>query len=87
MPPTDELAAFQAALLDLLAQDLPPEAMQRRLREDAAFAGYQAYVQGFEPRMLAVAVELVKKWGKPMRGPLNSRQTPGLPTYRPGGEQ
>jgi hypothetical protein len=64
MPPTDELAAYQAALLALLAQDLPPEAMQLRLREDAAFAGFQAYVQGFEPRMLAVAVELVKKWGR-----------------------
>jgi hypothetical protein len=68
MPPDDELARFQAALLELLARDLPAPALQEHLRDDPAFAGFRAYVDTFEPRMLAVAAELVKKWG---------RQTPG----------
>jgi len=64
MPPRDALADFQAALLDLLARDLPPDEMQRRLRDDPAFADFRDYARQFEPRMLAVAAELVKKWGK-----------------------
>lgn len=62
---SDDLADFQAALLALLAKGLPAETMARRLREDPAFAAYRAYVQEFEPRMLAVAAELTKKWGRP----------------------
>jgi hypothetical protein len=64
MASVNELAAFQAALLDLLAQDLPAEEMERRLREDAAFVEFRADVEGYEPRMLVVAAELMKKWGK-----------------------
>lgn len=64
MTPDDALADFQAALLDLLAREHSPVEIQRRLREDDAFAAHRDYVLGFEPRMLAVAVELVKKWGK-----------------------
>ncbi len=61
-PTEAQLAGFQAALLDLLAQDLPPEEV-RRLAEDAALAPFAAYVRTFEPRMLATAAQLVKKWG------------------------
>jgi hypothetical protein len=68
----DELADFQAALLALLAEDLPAEAMARRLREDQAFAAYRDYVLGFEPRMLAVAAELTNKWGKRTKYEVNS---------------
>ena len=64
MASADDLAEFQAALVELLAQDLPADVFERRLREDAAFAEFRAYVGGFEPRMLAVAAELVKKWGR-----------------------
>lgn len=70
MQPADDLAAFQAALLTLLAEDLSAETRSRRLREDAAFAGYREYVEGFEPRMLAVAAELMKKWGKQCKNEL-----------------
>lgn len=60
---TDEaLAAFQAALVDLLGQDLPIEEIQRRLRHDPAFERFRDYVAGFEPRMIEVAAGLVKKW-------------------------
>ena len=61
MPPDDELARFQAALLELLGQELPPDVIQKRLCEDAAFAAFREYVRGFKPRMLDVAVELVNK--------------------------
>ena len=69
MASADDLARFQAALLDLLSQDLPADAMRQRLRDDPAFAEFREYVVGFEPRMLAVAAELVKKWGKRSQPP------------------
>ena len=62
-PGIDDLARFQAALLELLARELPPEEIIRRLREDTAFAPYRSYVETFEPRFLEVASALVKKWG------------------------
>ena len=58
----DALAAFQAALVALLAQDLPVEEVQRRLRHDPAFERFRDYVDSFEPRMIEVAAGLVKKW-------------------------
>lgn len=59
-----ELAAFQAALLELLAQPLPPEEMMRRLHTDAVFAAHQDYIATFEPRMVEISAILVKKWGQ-----------------------
>jgi len=59
----DALGAFQAALVELLAQDLPVEEIQRRLRQDPAFERFRDYVDSFEPRMIEVAAGLVKKWG------------------------
>ena len=68
MPPPesaiDQIGEFQGALLELLAQDLSLEALQKSLHEEPAFAPFRDYVQGFEPRMLEVAALLVKKWGK-----------------------
>lgn len=64
MPPDDLLAAFQDALLDLLDQGLPVEAVRERLREDPAFAAFRDYAAAIEPRMLEVAGELVRKWGR-----------------------
>ena len=60
---SDQLADFQAALLELLAQEQSLESLQKRLREDPAFGPFRDYVQGFEPRMLNVASLLVRKWG------------------------
>ena len=65
MPPTDaDLADFQSALLELLAQPLSPAEIERRLRTDAAFAPYRDYVESFDLRMIEVAAALVKKWGR-----------------------
>lgn len=67
--PSDEaLARFQAALLDLLSQPLSASEIALRLREDAACAPFQDYVSGFEPRMIEVAAELTKKWGRSADG-------------------
>jgi hypothetical protein len=64
MPPRDDLAEFQVALLELLATDLPLDELRQRLCDDAAFAPFRDYVVQLEPRMLMVAVELVQKWGR-----------------------
>ena len=59
-----DLAAFQSALLELLAEPLPPSESQHRLRTDAAFAAHRDYVETFDLRMIEVASALVKKWGQ-----------------------
>jgi hypothetical protein len=63
-PTAAELAAFQHALLDLLYRDLPPEEVQAQLRSGEAFRPFQDYLSRAEPRMMEVAAELVKKWGR-----------------------
>lgn len=58
------LAEFQAALLALLAQPLSPAEMLQCLHNEPAFAPYADYIATFEPRMIEVAAELTKKWGR-----------------------
>ena len=60
----EELAAFQAALLELLQSDLQPGQIVERLRSDAAFEGYRDWVATFEPRMVETAASLVKRWAR-----------------------
>lgn len=62
MQEDDSLAAFQAALLELLDERLATDEMLRRLKTDAAFQPFQEYIASFQPRMVEVAAELVKKW-------------------------
>jgi hypothetical protein len=64
MQSPEELAVFQDALLELLTQDLPTEVIREKLRDDPAFAAFRDYATSLEPRMLEVAVELMKKWGR-----------------------
>ena len=64
MPKDDELAEVQAALLEALSADLPPEQIVARLRSDPALAPYADWVATFEPRMIETAAVLVKKWGR-----------------------
>ena len=61
---TTDLAAYQAALLELLAQPLSPDELMHRLRTDKAFEAHRAYIESFEPRMVEVSALLVKKWGR-----------------------
>ena len=71
-----ELAQFQAALLELLAQPISPEESARRLREDDAFAPFREYSESFEPRFLEVAAALVKKWGRSDSNPDSEEAAP-----------
>jgi hypothetical protein len=64
MPSPEALADFQNALLELLDQGLPTERILAKLRDDPAFAAFRDYAAAMEPRMLEVAVELVRKWGR-----------------------
>ena len=64
LPERDQLALFQARLLDLLAQDLPPEEVRARLAAAPEFAPYADYIRAMEPRMIGVAAQLVRKWGR-----------------------
>ena len=75
-PDEIELAQFQAALLELLAQSISPEEIARRLREDAVFAPYREYSASFEPRFLEVAASLVKKWGRSDSSPDSDEAAP-----------
>ena len=59
----EQLGKFQAELLDLLSKQSSLDEIRSRLSSDEAFQEYQEYVSTFEPRMLEVAVALVKKWG------------------------
>ena len=48
----DTLAAFQAALSELLLLDLPADEKARRLATDPAFAPFRAYVLAFDLRLI-----------------------------------
>jgi hypothetical protein len=48
----EALAAFQTALSELVALDLPAAETARRLATDPAFAPHRAYVTSFDLRLL-----------------------------------
>jgi hypothetical protein len=64
MQQDEQLGAYQAALLDLLAQPLTVPEIVARMNQDSAFTAYGDYMASFEPEMIEVAAELVKKWGR-----------------------
>lgn len=64
MNTTQDLAAFQAALLEYLDKGESAEDILARLRTDPALTPYAEYIDTFELRMLGVASELVRKWGR-----------------------
>ena len=57
------LAAYQKALVVLLAEDLPEEERRTRLATESAFRPYAPYVGTIDGRCLDVGAELVRKWG------------------------
>ena len=58
------LYAFQCALLDLLATDLAPAAIHRRIMQDPVFQASPNCARDFDLRAIATAQELVRKWGR-----------------------
>lgn len=57
-------ALFQSRLLELLWEEDDPAAIKAALLADDDFAAFHDYVRGMEPRMIAVAGALVRKWGR-----------------------
>lgn len=64
MPEKSPLIDYQDALLELLSSGLSQDAILETLKTDTRFAGYQDYVEKFDPDMVAVACELIGKWAK-----------------------
>jgi hypothetical protein len=60
----EELANFQAALLELLDTQQDLKDMRSQLQQNPAFAAFQEYLNTFDDKMLGVAAELVKKWAR-----------------------
>lgn len=61
--PREEIASFQEAFLELLSEESAGDALHRRLTTDPRFSRYRDQVARWDVRMLAVAAELLKKWG------------------------
>jgi uncharacterized protein len=59
-----ELAAFQDHLLEALFTANDSDTMVTRLRNSSFSAPMMNYIDTFDPRMLAVATELIQKWGQ-----------------------
>jgi hypothetical protein len=62
-----EIAAFQAALLEILAMDegeVRCSVVRSRLKQSPDCVPFADYINGFDESMLGVAVALVRQWGK-----------------------
>lgn len=59
-----ELAAFQACLLEALHKHTDAVSTFAELRSSATVLPFADYVNSYEPEMLELAAILVKKWGK-----------------------
>ncbi len=58
-----ELADFQACLLDALHRHESAADILTDLTASEVTLPFRDYISGFEPEMLEVAAQLVKKWG------------------------
>jgi hypothetical protein len=63
MTPEEKLAAFQSALMDLLAEGADAD----RLRQELSPFGkeYWDWLDALQPRTLDVGHELMQTWGRP----------------------
>lgn len=57
------LSNFQDTIMNLLDSDQEPESIILQLKSDPRFASMKAYLESLDPDMIAVAKELVRKWG------------------------
>lgn len=70
----EALGALQEALLDELARAASPAEARAALLSSPACAPYRDWIAGFELRSLAVAMELVRKWGVRTRSATEARE-------------
>ena len=59
---SDPEAAFQRALLELIAQGVSPRELRRRLASDPSLEPLRAYCEGLDLHALRVALELYSRW-------------------------
>jgi hypothetical protein len=59
-----EIAAFQASLLEILSTQSDPTQTGQMLEDLSTTDAMTAYIATFDPRMVQVAADLVKQWGR-----------------------
>ncbi|MGE0265726.1 MAG: hypothetical protein AB7V06_23860 [Candidatus Obscuribacterales bacterium] len=64
MQEDDLMKEFQDRLVTLLAGEENPEAVVLKLMSDQRFESLRDYLAGMDTDMVAVAMELVQKWGR-----------------------
>jgi len=60
----EEQALYQSALLDELHRGGAPEEILARLKARPELVAFRQYLDSIEPRMIAVGVALVARWGE-----------------------
>lgn len=63
MKELDRIAAFQEALFEIFDRDVPPQRALDELKADPRAACYLLQLNGWDPHMVSVAQQLLKKWG------------------------
>lgn len=59
------IAEFQAALLELLAEEgMDAVRARERLASEPQFEAFRDWVATFEPRMIETAIVLTRRWGR-----------------------
>ena len=58
------LDRFQVRLLEILSRPIPARKMLSLMKRDPDLKEFHDYIDTFELRMVEVAGELVKKWGR-----------------------
>ena len=61
--PTGGLARFQDRLLELLAAGKKPREVRKAMLADKSLSEFHPYIETMDDPMLAVAAELIGKWG------------------------
>ncbi len=63
MSELDSIARFQEAMFEILDLELSPEEALQRLCSDPRTVCYSELMQSWDLHMIAVAQQLLKKWG------------------------
>jgi hypothetical protein len=59
-----ELATFQASLLEILSVESEPAEVLKMLQALPMDSGMAQYIATFDPKMIQVAADLIKQWGR-----------------------
>jgi hypothetical protein len=62
-----EIETFQASLLEILSSQTDPAQVLTTLQESSKSNAMSEYIATFDPRMVQLAANLVKQWGRRYR--------------------